>query len=225
MSADSGSVLPSHSARLPFPPILIGIAGASGSGKTTLAAELAHTLDGFHFPLDNYYYDLSHLPPAERALQNFDDPGLIESPLLAAHVRALSRNQTIQRPIYDFATHSRVQDQTETVTPPPVLLVEGLFALYYAELLPMYQLRVYVDTADEVCFERRLKRDIDERGRTPESVRTQYETTVRPACIQYVRPSAAHADLIVDGTEALDWKVEQVLGALRTRRLLPFSGG
>jgi uridine kinase len=100
------------------------------------------------------------------------------------------------------------------------VLVEGLFALFYEELLPLYQMRIYLDTPDDVCFERRMRRDILERGRTPESVRLQYETTVRPSSIAFVRPSAANADLIIDGTAALDWKVEQVLAAMRERGLL-----
>jgi uridine kinase len=201
-------------------PVVLGIAGASGSGKTTLAAELARELDGFHFPLDSYYRDLSHLPMAERAQQNFDDPALIESSLLAAHVAALARGAAIERPLYDFSTYIRIPDKTETVRAGAFLLVEGLFALYYLEVLPLYQLRVYVDTPDEVCFERRLKRDMEQRGRSAESVRLQYERTVRPASIQYVRPSAVNADLTVDGAAALDWKVEQVLSALRGRGLL-----
>jgi len=198
-----------------FIPVVMGIAGASGSGKTTLAVELARELDGIHFPLDNYYRDLSHLPLEERARQNFDDPVLIESSLLAEHVAALARGESIERPLYDFSSHIRVPDHTETVKPGAIVLVEGLFALYYPELLPLYSLRVYVDTADDVCFERRMKRDVETRDRTPESVRLQYEATVRPASIRYVRPSAANADLVLDGTEALDWKVEQVLAALR----------
>lgn len=206
-------------ARLPFPPVVLGIAGASGSGKTTLAAELARELGGVNFPLDNYYRDLAHLPPAERARQNFDDPALIESPLLAAHVAALARGETIERPLYDFSTYIRIADRTETVRAGAFLLVEGLFALHYEALLPLYHLRVYVDTPDEVCFERRLRRDMDERGRTAESVRRQYEATVRPASLQWVRPSATRADLAVDGTSALDWKVEQVLAAMRRRGL------
>jgi uridine kinase len=100
------------------------------------------------------------------------------------------------------------------------VLVEGLFALYDPQLLPLYQLRVYIDTPDELCFERRLKRDIEERGRTPESVRRQYEATVRPSSLAFVRPSAAHADLTVDGAGALDWKVERVLTEMRSRGLL-----
>lgn len=206
--------------RLPFPPVVLGIAGCSGSGKTTLAAELAHALGGIHFHLDNYYRDLGHIPYSERVKKNFDDPAMIESSLLAEQVAALARGESIERPIYDFSTHTRVAGQTEHVAAGPFLVVEGLFALYYPELLPHYSLRVYVDTPDSLCFERRMKRDIEQRGRTPESIRKQYETTVRPASIAFVRPSAVNADLTIDGTGALDWKVERVLAELRARGLL-----
>lgn len=206
--------------RLPFPPVVIGIAGASGSGKTTLASELARELDGIYFPIDNYYRDLSHLPYAERVKQNFDDPATIENGLLAAHVASLAHGEEIERPIYDFSNHTRVPGRTERMRAGAFVLVEGLFALYYPALLPLYQLRVYIDTPDDVCFERRIKRDTVERGRTRESVELQYEATVRPSSIAYVRPSAANADLIVDGTEALDWKVEQVLAKMRQLGLL-----
>jgi uridine kinase len=160
------------------------------------------------------------MPFKERIQQNFDDPAMIESPLLAAQVAALARGEAIERPIYDFATHTRVVGQTERVTPGASLVVEGLFALYYPELLPVYSLRVYIETPDEVCFERRLKRDTEQRGRTHESVRRQYEATVRPSSLAFVRPSAANADLQVDGTGALDWKVERVLTEMRARGLL-----
>ena len=210
--------------RLPFPPVLMGIAGASGSGKTTLAMELARELEGVHFPLDNYYRDLSHLPMEERARQNFDHPDLIESELLAADVATLAKGRPIERPRYDFSTYIRIVGETDTMRAGALVLVEGLFALYYSALLPLYQLRVYVDTPDEVCFERRLRRDMEERGRTAESVRRQYEATVRPASEKYVRPSAVHADLTVDGTAALDWKVEQVLAEIRRRGLLQWQG-
>lgn len=213
-----------ETARLPFPPVVMGIAGASGSGKTTLALELARALNGLNFPLDHYYRDLEHLPYEERVQQNFDDPDIIESLLLAAHVAALARGEPIERPVYDFATYTRVRSLTEPVRAGAFLLVEGLFALYYPELLPLYQLRVYVDTPDAVCFERRLKRDVEQRGRTPESVRQQYEATVRPASLQFVRPTARWADLVIDGTEALDWKVEQVLAAMRARGLRHTAG-
>jgi uridine kinase len=207
-------------ASLPSSSVVIGIAGASGSGKTTLAAELARDLDGIHFPLDNYYFDLSHLPMAERVQANFDDPKLIESSLLARHVAALARGEEIERPLYDFLTHSRISGRTDRVRPRAFVIVEGLFAIYYPELVPLYHLCVYVDTPDNVCFDRRMRRDTVERGRSVESVRLQYETSVRPSCIAFVRPSASNAHLIVDGTAALDWKVEQVLSAMRSRGLL-----
>jgi uridine kinase len=210
----------SNSGLLPFPPVVLGIAGCSGSGKTTLAHELARTTKGTHFPIDTYYLDLSHLPLAERAAQNFDDPALIESSLLARDVARLARGEAIERPVYDFSTYTRMPGITETVTAQGFLIVEGLFALVYPELLPMYQLSIYVDAPDHVCFERRMKRDIEERGRTPESIRHQYEATVRPSSVACIRPSAANADLTVDGTGALDWKVERVLTEMRTRRLL-----
>jgi len=208
------------SPRLPFPPVVMAIAGASGSGKTTLAAELARELDGVYFPIDNYYRDLSHLPFSERLKQNFDDPASIESLLLTEHVAELARGRSIERPLYDFATHTRVVGRSEVMRAGNYVLVEGLFALYYPELLPLYQFRIYVDTPDDICFERRMRRDTVERGRTPDSVRLQYETTVRPSSISYVRPTGVHADLIVDGTAALDWKVEQVLAKMRKRGLL-----
>jgi uridine kinase len=205
---------------LPFPPLVLGIAGCSGSGKSTLAAELARTLDGLHFALDHYYRDLAHLELAERVRQNFDDPAMIESAFLAEHVAALARGEPIERPVYDFTTHTRLRGRTETVRAPRCLIVEGLFTLVYPELLPLYDLRVYIETPDEVCFERRMRRDVEERGRTPESVRMQYEATVRPAAERCIRPSAAHADLILDGTDALDWKVERVVNELRERGLM-----
>jgi uridine kinase len=213
-----------QAARLPFPPVVLGIAGASGSGKTTLAFELARTLGGIHFPLDHYYRDLSHLPFEERVRHNFDDPQIIESSLLAAQLATLAQGKTIERPVYDFSTYIRVPGKTERVSAGAFLIVEGLFALYYPELLPLYQLRIYVDTPDEVCFERRLKRDIEQRGRSEASVRRQYEATVRPSSQRYVRPSGKNADLTIDGTEALDWKVEQVLASLRERGLSGAAG-
>lgn len=186
--------------------------------------ELARELEGVHFPLDNYYRDLSHLPVEERARQNFDHPDLIESELLAADVASLAKGRPVERPRYDFSTYIRIPGETDTVRAGTFVLVEGLFALYYPALLPLYQLRVYVDTPDEVCFERRLKRDMEERGRTAESVRRQYEQTVRPASEKYVRPSSAYADLTVDGAASLDWKVEQVLAGMRRRELLRWKG-
>jgi uridine kinase len=211
---------PESDPRLPFPPTVLAIAGCSGSGKTTLANELARTLHGLRFHLDDYYLDLAELPLAERVKKNFDDPALMEVPLLARHIAALAHGETIDRPVYDFGTYTRVPGRSQRVIAGRFLIVEGLFALHFSELLPFYHLRVYVDAPDALCFERRLKRDVEERGRTPELVREQYDRTVRPTSVACVRPSAKNADLIVDGTGALDWKVERVMTEMRNRGLL-----
>jgi len=206
--------------RLPFPPTVVAVAGCSGSGKTTLANVVARMLGGLRFHLDDYYVDLSDIPLTERVKKNFDDPALIEIELLAEHIGTLARGESIDRPVYDFGTYTRVRGRTKRVDAGPFLIVEGIFALHYSELLPYYSMSVYVDTPDELCFERRVKRDVEERGRSPESVRYQYDLTVRPSSEAYVRPSAARADLIVDGTGALDWKVERVVAEMRKRGLL-----
>ena len=201
-------------------PVLIAITGCSGSGKTTLAEELARELEGTHFHLDHYYRDLGHMPLAEREHQNFDDPEALEHGLLVDQVRALKQGLAISRPVYDFASYTRVTGAEERVVEPHVLLIDGIFALYYPELRALCDLRIYVDATDEVCYARRLARDVRERGRSPESVAEHYAATVRPMAERYVRPSAQYADLVVEGATSLDWSVEQVLGALRQRRLL-----
>jgi uridine kinase len=202
-------------------PIVIGIAGCSGSGKTTLARELAHQLEATLFPLDLYYRDLSPILLAVRDQQNFDHPDSLESELIVEHVRALAAGKTIQRPVYDFATHSRVAGVFEAVVPTRFVLVEGILALHFAELLPFYHFSVYVDAPNEVCLERRIHRDMRERGRTEESVRHQFYATAKPMADLYVLPSQARATMTVSGLESLDWSIEQVLYRLRQRGLLP----
>jgi uridine kinase len=201
-------------------PIVIGIAGCSGSGKTTLARELALQLEATLFPLDLYYRDLSHLAPAERERQNFDHPDSLESELFVEHVKALAAGETIQRPVYDFAHHARVAGVFEPVASARFVLVEGILALHYAELCPLFDFSVYVDAPNTVCLNRRIYRDMRERGRTEESVRAQFEATARPMAETYVLPSQARATLTVAGTDALDWSIEQVLRGLRDRGLL-----
>jgi uridine kinase len=201
-------------------PLLIGIGGCSCSGKTTLARELAAQLDATQFPLDLYYRDLSQFPLDERSKLNFDHPDSLESELIVEHVRALAKGQTIQRPVYDFKTHSRVAGVFETVAPTRVVLVEGILALHYAELLPCYGFTIYVNAPHEVCLVRRIYRDMHERGRTEESVRAQFAATARPMAELYVVPSATRASIIVEGTDALDWSVEQVLKRLNEEGLI-----
>lgn len=201
-------------------PVIIGVAGCSGSGKTTLADELARELEGTHFHLDYYYRDLGHLSYEERCKVNFDDPGQLESELLVKHVGQLSEGAPIHHPIYDFANHTRLKGETKRLEVDHLLIVDGIFALHYPELRALYDLSIYVDAPDEVCYQRRLARDIAQRGRTPESVEQHYSESVRPMAEKYVRPSAQHADLVVEGTSSLDWSIEQVLTNLKKSGLL-----
>src|SRR5580658_7388655 len=194
----------------PSRPLVLGIAGCSGSGKTTLAAELATQLEATLFPLDLYYRDLSQFPLDSRDKRNFDHPDSLESELIIEHVRTLAQGNPIQRPVYDFKTHSRVPDAFETITPTRAVIVEGILALHYPELIPLYTFSIYVNAPHDVCLARRIHRDMRERGRTEESVREQFETTARPMADLYVTPSAARASVVVEGTDALDWSVEQI---------------
>ena len=202
-------------------PLVIGIAGCSGSGKTTLARELTTQLNATFFPLDLYYRDLSQFPLDSRHKRNFDHPDSLESELIIEHVRGLASGQPINRPVYDFKTHSRVLGSFDTITPTSVVIVEGILALHYPELLPLYHFSIYVNAPNEVCLNRRIYRDMLERGRTEQSVRDQFEATAKPMADLYVLPSAAHATITVEGTDSLDWSVEQILQRLNRLRLIP----
>jgi uridine kinase len=205
---------------LPHRPIIIGLAGCSGSGKTTLARELAIQLDGIVFPLDLYYRDLAHFPLDNRDKQNFDHPDSLESELFVEHLRELRLGRTIQRPVYDFSRHTRVTNAFEPVEPSRVIIVEGILALHYDDLLPLYDFSVYVDAPNQVCLKRRIYRDMRERGRTEVSVRAQFEATAKPMADLYVLPSQSRATMTVVGTDALDWSIEQIFRELRTRNIL-----
>lgn len=203
-------------------PVIVGVAGCSGSGKTTLAEELARELEGTHFHIDHYYRDLAHLSYEERCRQNFDHPDLLESDLLIEHIGQLSKGNVVYHPQYDFANHTRVVGATNRLEVDHLLVIDGIFALHYPRLRELYDFSVYVDTPDQTCYQRRLTRDTRDRGRTAESVAAHYAETVRPMAEKYVRPSAQFADLVVNGTESLDWSVEQVLASLKEHGLLNF---
>jgi uridine kinase len=204
----------------PTHPTVIGIAGCSGSGKTTLARELATQLNATLFPLDLYYRDLSQFPLDSRHKQNFDHPDSLESELFIEHIRSLAAGHTIQRPIYDFSTHSRVLGAFDPITPTRFVLVEGILALHFPELIPLYNFSIYVEAPHDICLERRIHRDMRERGRTKESVIAQFEATAKPMADLYVLPSQQRASMTVFGTDALDWSIIQILRELNTRQFL-----
>jgi uridine kinase len=179
--------------------MLIGIAGGTGSGKTTLALKLVRALPADRAALiqhDWYYRDRSHLAPAERALINFDEPDALENDLLLADLLALKGERPIACPQYDFGTHTR-RAERRPVPPCPIVLVEGILLFAVPALRDVFDLRLYVDTDDDVRLLRRVRRDMEERARDLESIESQYLTTVRRMHQQHVAPSRAHAHLIV----------------------------
>jgi len=193
-------------ARIKNAAVLIGIAGASGSGKSHLADYLKNHLAGLSCLIlsqDHYYRDRSDLALEERQQINYDHPDAIEFSLLIDHLSQLRNRQAIEHPLYDFAVHNRKMD-TSRIGPADVIIVDGILIFSVAEMLPLFDLKIFVETPVDICFIRRLQRDMAERGRTAESVIRQYEKTVRPMFLQYVHPSRRQADLILagDGTDA-----------------------
>ena len=214
----SGDCEPSDATGSPRP-FLIGIGGPSCSGKSTLATHLARQLSGSSavLSLDAYYKDLSALSFDERARHNFDAPDALDWPLVEEHLNALAQGHAVERPEYDFTTHSR-RDTRTAVPRADFILVEGLLALYAENIRALLNLRIYVDAPDAVCLARRIARDTLERGRTRESVLRQYGDFVRPMAERYVRPTRVFADLLINGTAPID--VEPLLAEIR-RRLSP----
>ena len=202
-------------------PYVIGIAGASGSGKTALAHALAARLgadQSLVLPLDAYYHDLSDLPLAKRAQHNFDTPDAIDWMLFRTQLVALIEGQTIQRPIYNYATHTRMVDSIP-IESFPYIIVDGLLAFVSDPVRQKLQTKVFVETPDAVCLERRIARDVDERGRTRESVVQQFAQTVRPMFERYVAPTRQYADIIVRGDRPLELAVDTALAHVQSAGL------
>lgn len=180
-------------------PFIIGVAGGSGSGKTTVSAQIRaaipHTALAY-LQHDSYYCDQSAFPPEERARRNYDHPDSLDTPLLVQHIECLRRGESIAMPVYDFATHTR-QAATIPIFSAPVILVEGILILAEPKLRNLMDMRIFVDTDADIRFIRRLQRDIQERGRTIESVIAQYQATVRPMHLEFVEPSKRYAHIIV----------------------------
>lgn len=178
--------------------IIVGIAGGTGSGKTTFAQALQRAIrhDSVIISQDSYYYANDHLSFAERVKINYDHPDAFEDELLIEHLQMLRRGETIEVPVYDFEAYART-DRTIMVRPHRVVLVEGILVLASASLRSLFDLKVFVDTDPDVRILRRLVRDVQERGRSLESVRSQYLSTVKPMHEAFVEPSKKYADLIV----------------------------
>jgi uridine kinase len=180
-------------------PIIIGVAGGTASGKTTVSEAILDRVGRdriAYIQHDSYYRDLSHLPLEERREMNFDHPHALETELLVSHLEQLQAGRPIEVPTYDFATYQR-RGAPRHLEPSRVILVEGILIFADRELREMMDIKLYVDTDADLRLIRRLQRDIQERGRTLETVIQQYLTTVRPMHLEFVEPSKRYADVII----------------------------
>jgi uridine kinase len=205
-------------------PFVVGIAGGTGSGKTTVARAIHRALPAGTCTIvdhDAYYLDLAHLPLEERARTNFDDPASLDNERLCADLDRLRSGESIFKPEYNFATHSR-RAQAVRVDPCEVIVVEGILVLAHAGLRERFDLRVFVDTDADIRILRRVRRDMEERGRTFGDIRSQYVDTVRPMHEMHVEPSRRFAHLIVpEGGEnhvAIDAIAHAVAAMARAHR-------
>lgn len=178
---------------------MIGVAGGTGSGKTTIARALLEGLPRSRAVLiqyDSYYRDHPELTYEQRAELNYDHPSALETELLVEHLDALRSGSTVQVPLYDFASHRR-RDEMQPLDPAPVIIVEGILVLAEPDIRERLDIKLFVDTAADIRLMRRVRRDLEERGRTFSQVRKQYYETVRPMHQAFVEPSKSYADIII----------------------------
>lgn len=197
-------------------PLVLGIAGGTGSGKTTIALALADALgpSAVRIDHDSYYKDQSHLSFHEREQINYDHPDALDNDLLRDHVMALKRWAPIEKPRYDFRDHTR-RVERDAIQPAPVILVEGILTLAIPALRELMDIKVFVDTDADIRLMRRIRRDLEQRGRSFSSIRSQYYSTVRPMHLAFVEPSKRFADVIIPEGGQNRIAVELLLGRIR----------
>ena len=180
----------------------LGITGGAASGKTTVADLLSKDLHGriSVIQFDRYYRDQGHLDAEERSLVNYDHPDSLDHELLIEHLASLSEGDSIDAPIYDFATHTR-SEQTEKIEPKEFIVVDGILRMAFVEIVERLTFKIFIDTPDETRLIRRIKRDMSERGRTEESVRKQFEASVLPMHKKFVEPFKDFTELIINGLD------------------------
>lgn len=179
--------------------IIIGISGASASGKSLLSKMIVQEVGSDKVVIiaeDSYYKDQKHMPFEERLKTNYDHPDAFDHCLLLEHLQMLRRGESISLPIYDYSQHCR-SDKTRTISKAHIVVLEGIMLFVDPKLREAMDIRLFVDTPLDICLLRRLKRDLLERGRTIDSILTQYEQTVRPMYMQFIEPAKRHADLII----------------------------
>ncbi|MDA9576006.1 uridine kinase [Flavobacteriaceae bacterium] len=180
--------------------LTIGVYGGTGSGKTTIVEKIVSEFPSSDIQVisqDSYYKDNSDLSFEERCGLNFDHPDAIDFELLYQHVLALKNGETIQQPVYSFQTHNRTAE-TISISPKKILIIEGILILNYPKLRSFFDLKVFVDARSDMRMERRVSRDISERGRTPEEVLKRYMKTLKPMHQQFIEPMKIHADFVIE---------------------------
>ena len=196
---------------------LVGLTGGSGSGKTTLANLVFQSIGADISILihqDDYYKDQSHLPIETRHTLNYDHPYAFDNDLFSQQIQNLRQGNAVEQPIYDFTTHMRTK-KTITVEAASIIILDGILLFHFDELRHLIDLKIYVDTDRGLCLSRRIKRDVRERGRTEESVVSQYLNTVKPMYEKFVAPQKEYADMIISGSGDLETSVNLVLSKIR----------
>jgi uridine kinase len=199
--------------------MIIGISGGTGSGKTTVAKSILESVnaeDVVFIQQDSYYRNLKDLPLDFRQTANFDHPDALDNDLLVHHVRKLKAGHAIELPLYDFKANTRL-NETVLIEPKPIVIIEGILIFSDPRLLEQMDIKVFVDTPDDIRFIRRLRRDVAERGRTVESVIEQYLVTVRPMHMQFVEPSKRYADVIIPEGGHNVVSIDLISGKIRER--------
>ena len=199
--------------------MIIGICGGTGSGKTTVANRILQAVGAHEVAFlqqDSYYRDLDRMPLDYRRKVNFDHPDAIDNDLMVEHLRSLKAGTGVDLPLYDFKNHLR-RPETLRMEPKLITIVEGILIFAEPRLLAEMDVKVFVDTPDDIRFIRRLRRDVAERGRTPDSVIEQYLASVRPMHQQFVEPSKRHADVIIPEGGHNQVSIDLLSGRIRSR--------
>ncbi|MDA9900648.1 uridine kinase [bacterium] len=198
--------------------ITIGVYGGTGSGKTTIVSKIVSQFPTNEIQVisqDSYYKDTSHLTFEERCALNFDHPDAIDFPLLYQHVNSLKNGENIEQPVYSFETHNRTKE-TVTVVSKKILIIEGILILNYPKLRSLFDLKIYIDADSDMRMERRVSRDISERGRTPEEVLNRYLNTLKPMHKQFIEPMKVHADITLENHQNTPLNLSELIDKIKT---------
>lgn len=198
--------------------ITIGVYGGTGSGKTTIVSQIVSEFPTSEIQVisqDSYYKDTSHLTFDERCALNFDHPDAIDFPLLYQHVNSLKNGENIEQPVYSFETHNRTKE-TVTVVPKKILIIEGILILNYPKLRSLFDLKIFIDADSDMRMERRVSRDISERGRTPEEVLNRYLNTLKPMHKQFIEPMKVHADITLENHQNTPLNISDLIDKIKT---------